>query len=1353
VLLCQSLTGEPFLNYLFSPTCKANVPPMARALLESCLGENAAGPLVDCDGLVEALDDLIRQLPGKQATSETPPLGSAVISPANTPPQGKAVPLPAKTPVDEKLPFQQLGHFQIVEQIGSGGMGDVYKGYDASLDRYVAIKVLAAPLARDEHFVLRFNAEATAAAKLSHPNVVPIYFIGQDAGHHFFAMQFIEGQSLAQRLSREKRLPVDEAVTTIEQCLAGLDAAHAHGLIHRDIKPGNILLERTGGRAVLVDFGLVRHLNADARMTATGVVMGTVDYIAPEQARGRAIDGRTDVYSLGVMFYELLAGRLPFISDSPTAMVFQHAYEEPFPLKQAAPDAPQPLVAVIAHMMEKEPDERYASCAAVLADLRAFREGRPVSVAVKPSRQQAAASIPPDYLAADLKTGHFVLPPDNAWQRARDWVATMFRRHAPQYFQEMQNTTLQMDAAVAHYQRRCNRLASLLQEARGIETELAQQIEVQLAGAAAAAVGAEASVTEHDRQAAQAKQSEYENNVASLRSQHDLQRQQVEELERQRNKADATLARLQSQQNILKARLKAAEDRRQLQGGPPRPKRRRQRVALSAATGVIALVSSLWILQKALGPAEPPVSPNLLVNGDFEDPPLAPDGFYATLPGGAVFSGWTVGGDSIDLINTRYSNAHSGNQSLDLSGNAAGSIAQSVATTPGKTYLLTFWYCGPFFHPYGGDAYAEVLWDGVVVDKIHRPASLSVHNMPWTFASYKVTANTPSSLLKFNSLSPNSGIILDQVSLVAVPEEGEPITEIHENAPANLIVNGGFEEPKAPLDAWATVPGGQSFSGWMVEGHSVDVMNTRHAAAHSGDQALDLTGMAPGSIVQNVATTPGKIYLLTFWYCGHWFHPYAGEANAEVFWDGVLVDTIHRPGSSSAKDMNWTLAGYKLRAITTSTPLKFRSLSPNGGIMLDDVSLVAVPEDAGAKEGIYENIPGNLIVNGGFEGPPLAPAGDTTEILGGRSFQGWIVGGQGIDLHNTYHTAAHSGNQSLDLSGKSPGSIAQSVPTTPGTTYLLRFWYCGSPCHPYSGDAFAEVFWDGDLIDKIHLPASPSTIKMNWTYAGYTLTAKTTSTLLKFNSLSPNGGIILDDVSLVAIPKAGPPVLLAYYPFEDDRERTTADVSGGPRAKFTGKAHLVAAGKYGSAAEFRNAGDWIDTGRSVLDTTKTWSVAAWVWFFDGFADDFRTAISQDGDRHSAFYLQYCLPSGGTAPDSLCLAKWKTARGEASLGAYRRGQPEANRWIHLAAVHDVERKKLQLYIDGELAHEQSYDAAGGAYEWPAKGNTVIGRGLCDGRHVNQFFGRIDEVYLFQGALSAKDVRAIRDNKFFPQRPRS
>jgi hypothetical protein len=381
-------------------------------------------------------------------------------------------------------------------------------------------------------------------------------------------------------------------------------------------------------------------------------------------------------------------------------------------------------------------------------------------------------------------------------------------------------------------------------------------------------------------------------------------------------------------------------------------------------------------------------------------------------------------------------------------------------------------------------------------------------------------------------------------------------------AHANEIVNGGFEEPLlAPSSGpFIYIPAGLSLPGWTVGGDSVDLTTIYYAATHSGNQALDLSGIAPGSISQNVATTPGTIYLLNFWYCGPVFHPYSGDAYAEVLWDGISIDTIHRPASTSPTDMNWTFASYELPANSTSSLLKFNSLSPNGGIILDDVSLNAVPEPSslvllgmaalgmfgwfwrrrcsftamqmaltlaiGVFTGIAAPSHANEIVNGGFEDAPFAPVGGWTEVPGGCSFPGWTVGGQGVDLHNTLHSAAHSGNQSLDLTGDEPGNITQSVATTPGTTYLLNFWYCAHWLHPYDGDAYAEVFWDGVLVDTIHRPGSTSPTDMNWTFASYELSANSTSSQLKFNSLSPNGGIILDDVSLDAVPEPSTLLLL-----------------------------------------------------------------------------------------------------------------------------------------------------------------------------------------------------------------------------------
>jgi predicted Ser/Thr protein kinase len=472
------------------------------------------------------------------AQGETPPRGSSIDAFAETPPQG----MPAAG-----LPFDRLGHFQILQHIGRGGMGDVYKGYEASLDRYVAIKVLPATLARDEDFIRRFQAEATAVARLSNPHVVSIYFIGEDAGHHFFAMQFIEGESLGQRLARNRRLPVDEATAIIRQCLAGLEAAHAHGLIHRDVKPGNVLLDCRSGRAVLVDFGLVRQIGVTGQpMTATGVVLGTVDYIAPEQARGQAVDGRSDIYALGVMFYQLLSGRLPFKGDTPTALLFQHAYEEPLPLAQAADEIPQPVADVVARMMAKLPGDRYPNCAAVLADLRAVQEGRPI------------AAVQGEGVSADMPLEDIplpYLPADTPWQRAKDWAATMFRRHAPEALHNLQSTSLQVDGAVAAYERRCKRLEDMAGELGSVLAELKTQIEAN-------EQAAEAAKTE-DGDSLREKEQEIREDLAALRNQYAAHQERSLELDLELSKAIASLTRLRSQRDLLRARLESAQARSQ----------------------------------------------------------------------------------------------------------------------------------------------------------------------------------------------------------------------------------------------------------------------------------------------------------------------------------------------------------------------------------------------------------------------------------------------------------------------------------------------------------------------------------------------------------------------------------------------------------------------------------------------------------------------------------------------------------------------------------------------------------------------------------------------------------------------
>jgi serine/threonine protein kinase len=574
-------------------------------------------------------DELPRQsAEGPPSIRETPARGSRADIHTDTPTHGVAAAVPGNASADEP-PFERLGHFQIVERIGSGGMGDVYKGYDASLDRYVAIKVLPAVLARDEDFVRRFRAEAAAVAKLAHPNVVPIHFIGQDAGHHFFALRFIEGESLGQRLAVQRKLPLQQATAIVEQCLAGLAAAHDQGLVHRDVKPGNVLLDRGSGQAVLVDFGLVRQMGRAAQMTATGVVMGTVDYIAPEQARGKQIDGRSDIYSLGVMFYQLLAGRLPYSAETPTAMMFQHAYEPPFPLGQAAPDVPQPLVDVVARMMAKDPAERYGSCAEVLADLRAFREGRPVVAmaagtsapasdpigalaARKPAPSDAGrlgddqANIAPAAPGRETYPGPPTLSPDVPWQRAKDWMATMFRRHAPEALQELRSTTQQMDGALAEHERRLKRLRGLVDEAHSVIGGLAAQIGTT--ERAAQDLEAHASKSANP-EAMWDKLRSCREELAALHAQHDEQQGQAAPLEIELAKAEATLVRLRGQRDMLMARMKAVETRQRAEGTAlsPRTGFRSKRTVMLAAAGVAALAVGTYLLWPRTKLPAPPV--------------------------------------------------------------------------------------------------------------------------------------------------------------------------------------------------------------------------------------------------------------------------------------------------------------------------------------------------------------------------------------------------------------------------------------------------------------------------------------------------------------------------------------------------------------------------------------------------------------------------------------------------------------------------------------------------------------------------------------------------------------------------
>jgi hypothetical protein len=260
-----------------------------------------------------------------------------------------------------------LGKYEIKAEIGRGGMGSVYLGYDPLLDRQVAVKVLAPHLVWDHEFVERFLREARAAARLKHPNIVTVFDVGQEAGWYYFVMEHLAGETLASCLQAHGALPVSEALSVLRSLAAALDYAHHRGIVHRDVKPGNAILGPEG-QVTLLDFGIARAAQ-EGRLTGTGTVVGTPEYMSPEQARGMSVDARTDQYSLGVVAYQILCGQVPFQADSTLALMYKIVHEPPPPLSQYRPDLPPEVGAVLERALAKEPGARYACTSAFVEAL------------------------------------------------------------------------------------------------------------------------------------------------------------------------------------------------------------------------------------------------------------------------------------------------------------------------------------------------------------------------------------------------------------------------------------------------------------------------------------------------------------------------------------------------------------------------------------------------------------------------------------------------------------------------------------------------------------------------------------------------------------------------------------------------------------------------------------------------------------------------------------------------------------------------------------------------------------------------------------------------------------------------
>ncbi len=291
------------------------------------------------------------------------------------------------------------GRYRVDELLGAGGMAQVYRGTDTVLSRPVAIKVLSADYARDPAFVRRFRREAQAAARLNHPGVVAVFDTGSDGDVHFIVMELVSGRTLSDIVAAEGPLPPERAAEIGARVAEALAFAHEAGLVHRDVKPGNAMVTDRGDVKVM-DFGIARAVSSQT-LTQTAIVLGTAAYLSPEQARGDPVDPRSDLYSLGVVLYELLTGHPPFVASSPVAVAYKHVSEDPRPPSAVRPGIPPALEGIVLRAMAKEPARRYQSAREMQSDLEAVaRGGAAVAVPVpapdtEPLRDERTAILPP----------------------------------------------------------------------------------------------------------------------------------------------------------------------------------------------------------------------------------------------------------------------------------------------------------------------------------------------------------------------------------------------------------------------------------------------------------------------------------------------------------------------------------------------------------------------------------------------------------------------------------------------------------------------------------------------------------------------------------------------------------------------------------------------------------------------------------------------------------------------------------------------------------------------------------------------------------------------------------------------
>src|SRR5882724_5935535 len=336
-------------------------------------------PEVDKNTSSEATTSLRTPTPGDSSSSNVDDFptwidtGNSVPDPPITP--GPVIRLSDSSANQFMLPPGRIlaQRYEILQILGEGGMGAVYKAKDRELDRLVALKVIRQELAGNPDILQRFKQEIFLASKVTDRNIIRIYDLGDADGVKFITMEYVEGEDLGTLLRREGKLPVKDAIAVMRQILSGLQCAHREGIVHRDLKPGNIMRD-SQGRVVVMDFGLARTVGGGG-MTQTGLMIGTLEYMSPEQAQAKDLDARSDIFAVGLIFYEVLTGKMPYKAESAVASLLKRTQERANPISNLDGTVPRALSDLVSKCLERDPKSRYQSSAEVLSDLANLEGG------------------------------------------------------------------------------------------------------------------------------------------------------------------------------------------------------------------------------------------------------------------------------------------------------------------------------------------------------------------------------------------------------------------------------------------------------------------------------------------------------------------------------------------------------------------------------------------------------------------------------------------------------------------------------------------------------------------------------------------------------------------------------------------------------------------------------------------------------------------------------------------------------------------------------------------------------------------------------------------------------------------